>query len=153
MGGKGPAPKPEHRRARKNKPPTAVRVISSDPTPQPPLPECMPDGRFWPPATKAWWEMWGNDPLSAEFRPTDWSELLDTAVIHGRYWSGDIKLANELRLRTARFGATQEDRARLRIQYATADEAEAKRDDRRARSSSASSPSTAPQYSKLKAVD
>lgn len=150
MAGKGPAPKPANQRARNNKQPAPMRVVKSEPTPQPPLPECMPDGRFWPPQTMEWWGMWGQDPLSAEFRPTDWSELLDTAVIHGLYWMGNVKMGNELRLRTARFGATQEDRLRLRIQYATADEAETKRDNRKTRSGTGSASS---QYNKLKAVD
>ena len=68
--------------------------------------------------------MWGESPLSADFTATDWSELLDTAVLHARYWKGDVKVAPELRLRVAKFGATPEDRARLRITFAQADEAE-----------------------------
>lgn len=127
MAGRGPAPKPASRRARANKDPVALRVVESDPVPQPPLPAVMPNGEDWPLRTVEWWEMWGADPLAEDFRPTDWSELMDCAVIHGAYWSGELKLAGELRLRTAKFGATAEDRARLRIQYAAADEAEEKR--------------------------
>ena len=127
MAGRGPAPKPASRRARANKDPVALRVVESAPVSQPPLPELMPNGDPWPARTVEWWEMWGVDPLADDFRPTDWSELMDCAVIHGAYWSGELKLAGELRLRTAKFGATQEDRARLRIQYAAADEADEKR--------------------------
>ena len=71
--------------------------------------------------------MWGESPLSAEFTETDWSELMDTAAIHGHFWKGDVKVAAELRLRVAKHGATQEDRARLRIQFATAEKADEKR--------------------------
>jgi hypothetical protein len=39
---------------------------------------------------------------------------------------GDKAVAPELRLRVAKFGATPEDRARLRITFAAADEAEEK---------------------------
>lgn len=131
MAGRGPAPKPEDRRARKNKSAVGLTVIESEPVPQPPLPEVMPNGEVWPERTVEWWSMWGVDPLAADFRPTDWSELMDCAVIHGLYWSGEVKLAGELRLRTAKFGATAEDRARLRIQYAAADEADDKRKRRR----------------------
>jgi hypothetical protein len=46
---------------------------------------------------------------------TDWDFLLDTALLHARYWEGDEKVAAELRLRVAKFGATPEDRARLRM--------------------------------------
>lgn len=127
MAGRGPAPKPANRRARKNKDPIGLKIVESDPVPQPELPKRMPNGEPWPQITRAWWRMWGRDPLAADFRATDWAELRDTAVIHGAYWSGDVKLAGELRLRTAKFGATAEDRARLRIQYAAADEADEKR--------------------------
>ena len=41
-------------------------------------------------------------------------------------------MAAELRLRVAKFGATPEDRARLRIQFAQADEADSKRPEKRA---------------------
>jgi hypothetical protein len=71
--------------------------------------------------------MWGTSPLSDRFSANDWSELLDTAVLHGRFWSGSVTVAAELRLRVAKFGATPEDRARLRITFAAADEADAKR--------------------------
>lgn len=47
---------------------------------------------------------------------TDWDFLLDTALLHAELWSGNRSVAAELRLRVAKFGATPEDRARLRIQ-------------------------------------
>ena len=126
MAGMGPPPKSPEKRARRNKG-SDVHVIVSEPVPQPALPKRMPNGDPWPEITRAWWRMWGKDPLAAEFRATDWAELRDTAAIHGAYWSGDLKMAGELRLRTAKFGATAEDRARLRITYAAADEADEKR--------------------------
>lgn len=130
MAGKGAMPKPADRlaghgaaKSRNNQ----MTVIISDPVPQPPLPESMPGGEPWPAETLRWWDMWGSDPISDEFRATDWSELMDTALIHGKFWSGETRLAGELRLRAQRFGATAEDRARLRIQYAAADVADEKR--------------------------
>lgn len=78
----------------------------------------------WPAITLEWWQMWADSPLSGGFTSTDWSELRDTALLHARYWTGQTSLAGELRLRTAKFGATPEDRARLRIQFAQADEVE-----------------------------
>lgn len=148
MAGRGPAPKPSDQRVRRNAEAQGMRVVESDPVEQPALPEFMPDGDLWPEQTVRWWRMWGEDPLSAEFRSTDWSELLDTAVIHGRYWSGEIRLAGELRLRTGKFGATAEDRARLRIQFAAADEA----DDKRSRSTSGTRSSSRARRGPLKAV-
>jgi hypothetical protein len=133
MAGRGPQPKDPNRRARRNKDAVALRVIHAEPVPQPDLPdfEIEKDGKLvefvWPSRTVEWWRMWGDSPLSSEFTATDWSELLDTAVIHARFWRGDVRLAGELRLRVAKFGATPEDRARLRITFAQADEAEDRR--------------------------
>ena len=147
MAGNGPPPKDPSKRARRNKGPVALRVIASDPVPQPDLPELMPKGVPWPEETLQWWAMWGNDPLAADFRATDWSELMDTAAVHGAYWSGDLSQAGELRLRTARHGATAADRARLRITYAQADEADEKR------RTSRSGADVRGRYKGLKAVD
>jgi hypothetical protein len=105
-----------------------------EPVQQPPLPALWftdplteKRRRFaWPAQTKAWWKMWGESPLSADFTATDWSELMDTALLHARFWSGNLSVAGELRLRVAKFGATPEDRARLRITFAQADQAEEK---------------------------
>lgn len=141
MAGRGPAPKDPSRRARRNAEPTALRVITAEPTQQPDLPDfdvqIEVDGDLvsqsfsWPQRTREWWQMWADSPLSAEFTSTDWSELMDTALLHAKYWSGDHKVAGELRLRVAKFGATPEDRARLRIQFAQADEADEKRTTKR----------------------
>lgn len=134
MAGRGPAPKDPSKRARRNADPVGMRVIQADPVKQPALPVLYLPGvdgkkkRFsWPEATKRWWQMWGESPLAEEFTANDWSELLDTALLHAQFWSGDTKVAGELRLRVAKFGATPEDRARLRIQFAAADEADEKR--------------------------
>lgn len=140
MAGRGPAPKDPNKRARRNKDPIPMRVIHADPTPQPELPtfHVESDGALvefvWPARTHQWWQMWGDSPLSAEFTATDWSELLDTARLHAEFWTGSTKVAAELRLRVAKFGATPEDRARLKITFAQADEAEERRGTRQASS-------------------
>lgn len=131
MAGRGPRPKEPGTRAGHSKDPT-LRVIQAEPTPQPELPslEVEKDGELvefvWPARTVEWWAMWGSSPLATEFTATDWSELMDTAMLHARFWRGDTRLAPELRLRVAKFGATPEDRARLRITFAQADEADQK---------------------------
>ncbi|MFC9769263.1 hypothetical protein [Rhodococcus jostii] len=127
MAGRGPQPKDPSKRARSNSDPMGMRIIHADPMAQPVLPELMPSGEPWPAQTRLWWGMWADSPLSEDFTSTDWSELLDSAVLHGAFWSGETKHAAELRLRVAKFGATPEDRARLRIQFAQADEADSKR--------------------------
>lgn len=112
-----------------------LRIITAQPVEQPSLPVIEhvvldENGkprkkRFtWPMVTRRWWKMWGESPLSAEYTETDWSFLLDTAYLHALYWKGDYRVAGELRLRVAKFGATPEDRARLRIQFAVADNLE-----------------------------
>lgn len=122
MAGIGPAPKPPERRARRSKNSDAgLRVIEASPVAQPPL----PPGMAWPEETETWWKMWGDSPLSGEFTQTDWSFLLDTAILHAQLWgNGDTTVLPELRIRVAKFGATPEDRARLRIQFAQAEGAE-----------------------------
>ena len=132
MAGRGPQPKDPSRRARTNSDPIPLRIITAAPMVQPDLPTVMveTDGELtefvWPAVTLEWWQMWADSPLSADFTSTDWSELRDTAKLHAEFWQGKSSVASELRLRVAKFGATPEDRARLRITFAQADEAEAK---------------------------
>ena len=129
MAGRGPAPRDPRTLvggARKQKI-SQLRIVAAEPIKQPALPESMPGGGDWPTQTIIWWQMWGDSPLASEFTATDWSELLDAAILHAKLWlDGDTKVASELRLRMANFGATPADRARLRIQFATADQAESK---------------------------
>jgi hypothetical protein len=108
--------------------------VTIEPVEQPNLPDSLTvatkDGPIevpWPARTLEWWQMWADSPLADDFTSTDWSELLDTAVLHARLWLGQTTVAPELRLRVAKFGATPEDRARLRIVFAQADDADAKR--------------------------
>lgn len=115
MAGRGMAPKPADERVRRNVDPIAQRVVELVAAPQPDLPDAVD----WPQATREWWAMWGASPLSAEFSANDWSELLDTALLHAAYWGGKLDVAAELRLRSAKFGATPEDRQRLRISIGT----------------------------------
>lgn len=132
MAGRGPAPKQSDRRARRNGDPVPLRVIEVEADPQPSLPTVLveADGELvefcWPAATVDWWRMWAESPLSAEFTAADWSFLVDTAKLHAEFWNGKSSVAPELRLRVAKFGQTPEDRLRLRIQFAAAEEAESR---------------------------
>ncbi|HIY94956.1 MAG TPA: hypothetical protein H9821_04735 [Candidatus Rothia avicola] len=50
----------------------------------------------------------------------DWDYLLDTALIHHNMWkNGRWDFASEVRLRVAKFGATPDDRNRLRAEIVT----------------------------------
>jgi len=117
MSGKGFAPKNA----------TNVKTVSYTPSSQPPLPEFMPNGSPWPDETKAFWKALAEYPLSVDWTLIEWLYHMDTAALHGEFWlTGKATYASELRLRLAKIGATAEDRARLRIAFANADEAESK---------------------------
>jgi hypothetical protein len=107
--------------------------------------DLLADGQDWHAATRRWWGRWCRSPLTADWTPLDWSELEACAVLHHEFMKKrTFTLASELRLRMAKFGATPEDRARLRIVFADADE----RDDKRGRARKADDP-----YAGLRAVD
>jgi hypothetical protein len=113
MAGRGPAPSGMRSRERdQRRDEAAVVVIAADDVLRGPD---LPDTHEWPQQTRDWWDTWRKAPQAQTFTDTDWSFLLDTAVLHGEYWLGDRSVAAELRLRVAKFGATPEDRARLKM--------------------------------------
>lgn len=135
MAGRGPAPKPSARRARRNADPVPTQALKLVRLPAPDLPDLGEDAKgnpqSWHPRTIEWWGMWSGSELAKDFTATDWSFLLDTALMHHAMWSkGQWTLAAEVRLRVAKFGATPEDRARLRIVFADADAKDEKRSTR-----------------------
>ena len=119
---RGPLPKPADQRVRKNKDIAPVRVLYRQPCPQPNLPK----GFDWHPQTREWWKMWAKSELAQDFTDAEWHFLADTARLHHEFWSGQLQYAAELRMRSAKFGVTPEDRVRLRIQVLTAVEAQDK---------------------------
>ncbi|WP_155858706.1 hypothetical protein [Candidatus Blastococcus massiliensis] len=91
-----------------------VQEVAAPPARQPTLPRDID----WHPRTRAWWRDWKRWPLADSFTAGDWSFLLDTALMHHRMWAkGEMKWASEIRLRVAKYGATPEDRQRLRVQF------------------------------------
>lgn len=124
MAGRGPAPKDPQRRARANRDPVPATILRFEHGEQPALPGGASN---WPKRTLDWWSVWGNSPQAELFTATDWEFLLETALLHAKFWAGDMSVAAELRLRVSKFGATPEDRARLRMQFAQADEADGRR--------------------------
>lgn len=112
MAGRGPAPKAPEKRRRRNADPVPTTTVEQDDEPRGPE---LPDNIPWPAPTRRWWDTWRTSPQAQTFTDTDWDFLLDTALLHARFWEGDEKVAAELRLRVAKFGATPEDRARLRL--------------------------------------
>jgi len=118
MGSRGPARKdPESRRRRNVEPPPTI-LTQPKVTDELRGPD-LPQGQDWPDATRRWWWTWRRCAQAATFTPTDWDFLLDTAILHAALWNGDTRVSAELRFRVAKFGATPEDRLRLRMQVTT----------------------------------
>jgi hypothetical protein len=113
MAGRGPAPNPDRGQVRRGNIEPAPTVVVADGQKYGPE---LPDTFEWPQATLDWWDGWRRSAQASTFSELDWLFLRDTAVLHGEFWSGNRSYAAELRLRVAKFGATPEDRARLRIE-------------------------------------
>ncbi|MEO5875509.1 MAG: hypothetical protein ABIS86_16965 [Streptosporangiaceae bacterium] len=115
MAGRGPAPTDPEKRRRRNAEPVPETVVAADGEIRGPD---LPDTVDWQDSTVAWWDAWRRSAQAAVFTDTDWSFLLDTALLHTKLWAGESAVAAELRLRVAKFGATPEDRLRLRMSVA-----------------------------------
>ena len=110
MAGNGPPPNPNARR--RNAPRVAPTTVVEDDELRGPD---LPDDYAWPSRTVQWWQTWRKSAQSQTFTDTDWDFLLDTAFLHAEYALGNMALAAELRLRVSKYGATPEDRLRLRL--------------------------------------
>jgi len=118
MAGHGPAPKDPATRRRRNVVPPPTVIEADDELRGPDLPiDVLPNREQWHQRTRDWWRTWRTSAQAQTFTATDWDFLLDTALMHHTMWSqGRWEFASELRLRAAKFGATPEDRMRLRLQ-------------------------------------
>lgn len=116
-------PKDPASRRRRNAAPVPVVITPDDEIRGPELPvDVLPDHEEWHPRTRDWWRTWRRSPQAQSFTATDWDFLIDTALMHHTMWlKGRWEFASELRLRAAKFGATPEDRLRLRMQVAAPD--------------------------------
>lgn len=115
--GQGAAPKPAGQRRRRNADPFPQRKVEDDGELRGPE---LPEDIEWHPRTMAWWDTWRRSPQAQQFTATDWSFLLDTALMHHTMWLKEKwEFAAELRLRAAKLGATVEDRLRLRLTIET----------------------------------
>lgn len=126
MAGVGPAPKDNS--ARRNKGPektslqapnVATDLVIGDEALGPELPKgswVLPEAQDWHPMTQQWWDHWRRSPQACRMlSQPDWDFLMDTALLHHVMWTkGRWEFASEVRIRVAKFGATPEDRMRLR---------------------------------------
>lgn len=126
MAGRGPAPAAEKRR--RNKPEVeVVELVDAGELHGPELPEgVLPEGADWHPQTLALWDALRRNPLLAAEPDLGWQFLIDTALMHHTMWSkGRWEFASEVRLRVAKYGATPEDRLRLKVKITTPGDAPA----------------------------
>lgn len=119
MAGRGPAPK--GKRSRDRDTPEFDELEDDGEVYGQPLPEgVLPDGEAWHPQTVKWWESLRRFPLLKDEPEIGWQFLVDTALMHHTMWTkGRWEFASELRLRVAKYGATPEDRMRLKIKVET----------------------------------
>lgn len=148
MPGKGPPPKDPSKRARRNKDSTALSVVTVEPTGQPGFVKTF--GKInpsteesWHPLTLQFWSELGVFPTTRNLVGAQWTLLGVGVVLFDKVMSGRLGYAEEMRRELAAFGIAPADLARLRIQFAVADEAEEQRDTRKVTS----------RYRNLRAVD
>ncbi|MEV5677467.1 hypothetical protein [Streptomyces sp. NPDC052179] len=104
-------PKPKDNAVRRNKHEHAQTLSSS-----------TTEGRALPPGlgiktagARRFWRTWATSPQAGRWAETDWAELEITVKLVDAFYQGEVKLAGEIRQRVAKWGATTEDRARLRM--------------------------------------
>ncbi|MER6380782.1 hypothetical protein ABT274_12465 [Streptomyces sp. NPDC001127] len=66
---------------------------------------------------KRFWKTWAAAPQTEHWLETDWAELELTTRLVDAFYQGNVRLAGEIRQRVGRWGATTEDRARLRMNF------------------------------------
>lgn len=111
MAGMGPPPKDPNKRHRRNADPIPTTKVEGTKAEPPELPVHLSSH----PEVNKWWQTWLDSPQAETFTNTDWQFLYDTAFIAYEFYNGDMKVAGEFRLRVAKYGATPEDRLRLRL--------------------------------------
>lgn len=116
----GPPPKDPALRQRRNTSATAATLSpQSEPMRAPALPtrpaKEVRAGRLkpWHRLTRAWWrDVWAS-PMAPKYTKADLHELYILAELRDRFWYGELDLAAEIRLQSARFGLAPVDRWRL----------------------------------------
>lgn len=126
----GPLGKSDEDRQRRNAPLYPKVPVNWDGAERgPELPE-HPMGGEWCSHTRRWWDKWRNSPQSMVMLETDWELMMETAVLHDMLWNpyrknigavSQTQLASEIRRRVSAYGASFEDRVKLRMEIKTPD--------------------------------
>lgn len=124
MAGRGPAPSGQRSRERDNHKLEEIEYtgeLFGEPLPEGMLGEDEDGNPIpWHPQTVKWWDSLRRNPLLANEPEIGWQFLMDTALIHNQMWTNRRwEFAAEIRLRVAKYGATPEDRMRLKIKITT----------------------------------
>ncbi|MFC4501739.1 MULTISPECIES: hypothetical protein [Streptomyces] len=106
---RGPAPKPNAARRNVHE---HAQELGADTQPGRELPRVL---GITTGGAKRFWKTWSQSPQSASWVETDWAELEITTKLVDEFFKGDTKVAGEIRQRVAKWGATVEDRNRLRM--------------------------------------
>lgn len=123
---RGPTPKPDEKRERRNEPTFPSVELDSDAKVAAPD---LPDADSLHERTREWWAAWTSSPQAAQFLETDWQRLKMLALVVDDFFTTDDaklrqKLIGEIRSQEAKLGGTPEDRLRLRWRMAGAKDAD-----------------------------
>lgn len=113
---RGPSPKPNAVRRNVHE---HAQELAPEPQPGRSLPKAL---GVTTGGARRFWKTWSTAPQTATWVETDWAELEITTKLVDEFFKGDTKLAGEIRQRVAKWGATVEDRNRLRMKIEDPDE-------------------------------
>lgn len=124
MGIQGPAPKDDA--VRRNKATFDKIIVEWDGVVRGPS---LPDDYDWCNRTEQWWDMWRRSAQAMVWLESDWEHMLETAMLHTRFWDQDYplkptemkSLAEHIRQRMQVLGSTFEDRRKLRLEVRSAE--------------------------------
>jgi len=118
LAGRPPSANPRNRNTKSYEWAPVENTPFVDPSPDLPA---KPGRQRWHRETLAWWDAVRRMPHCRLWKESDWRFAIETAVLVEEFWRGELEVAAELRLRSAKLGLTHEDRLKLRIRYTTPD--------------------------------
>jgi hypothetical protein len=114
LAGRPPSDSPRNRNAKTYEWSPVENAPYDGPSPDLPL---KGGKQQWHRETLAWWQAVRQMPHCRLWTDSDWRFAIETAALVEEFWRGELKVAAELRLRSAKLGLTHEDRLKLRIRY------------------------------------
>src|SRR5262249_50231342 len=119
---RGPPPKADGQRRRRNLPAHGWLEVDAVPFAGRPMPK-RPGGGRWPSGLAAKWEAWSTMAHCAQWTESDWSYAADSLLVAARFYEREATAAAaELRIREAQMGCTWASRQSLRLRYVAPDE-------------------------------